>query len=228
MRVELISHTVPTQNLIERGIKTAEDLIVYAARVSAPTNQLKTETGPRLIRYCMKQGHWSILQQADFAVEVETSRAIAAQILRHDFDVQEFSQRYADPAALVNADGSMFEVYEARRQDSKDRQNSLDDLSEADKEWFLGAQEINNMGSQALYEESLRRGIAKECARFLLPLSVRTRMYLKYNVRGWVHYLQARTHSSAQKEHRDIAVPIRDDIFRPLFPVVYEAVWGEQ
>lgn len=228
MRVELISYTVPTPKLMEKGIKTAEDLIVFIARVSAPTNQLKTETGPRLIRYCMKQGHWSIFQQVDFTVKVDTSRAIAAQILRHDFDVQEFSQRYSDPAALANSDGSMFEIYGARGQDSKDRQNSLDDLSRDDKEWFLKAQEKNNGEAQELYEEALRRGIAKECARFLLPLSVRTRMYLKYNVRGWVHYLQARTHTSTQKEHRDIALAIREDVFKPLFPVVYEAIWGDQ
>lgn len=228
MNIELVSYTTPALRLQEKGIKTGEDLIVYTARVSAPTNQLKTETGPKLIRYCMKQGHWSILQQADFAVEVETSRAIAAQILRHDFDVQEFSQRYADPHALAYGDGSMFELYEARRQDVKDRQNSLDDLSEDTKQWFTQAQQIINGQAEALYHEAIEKGIAKECARFVLPLSVRTRMYLKYNVRGWVHYLQARTHPSAQKEHRDIAMAVRENVFKTLYPVVYEAVWGEE
>jgi thymidylate synthase (FAD) len=227
VKVELVSSTVPVPRLQEKGIKTGEDIIVYSARVSAPTNQLKMETGPRLIRYCMKKGHWSVLQQADFAVELETSRAIAAQILRHDFDVQEFSQRYADPEALANSDGSMFEIYEARRQDEKDRQNSLDDLPTNTKEWFVWAQQYMGDMAQLLYSQAIDRGIAKECARFLLPMNVRTRMYLKYNVRGWVHYLQARTHASAQKEHQDIAMAIREDIFKPLYPVVYEAVWGE-
>ena len=225
MNVELVSYTTPAPRLQAEGIVTGEDLIVYTARVSAPTNQLKMETGPKLIRYCMREGHWSILQQADMAVEVVTSRAIAAQILRHDFDVQEFSQRYADPHALQFGDGSMFEVYEARRQDEKDRQNSINDMSLEDRSWFVQAQDTNNANAQALYEEALSRGIAKECARFLLPLSVRTRMYLKYNVRGWVHYLQTRTHKSAQKEHRDVAEAIQP-IFRAVYPTVYEAVWG--
>lgn len=225
MNVEIVSYTTPAPRLQAQGIVTGEDLIVYTARVSAPNNQLRMETGPKLIRYCMREGHWSILQQADLAVEVITSRAIAAQILRHDFDVQEFSQRYADPHALQFGDGSMFEIYEARRQDEKDRQNSLDDMAQHDKDWFQWAQAHNNNRSQELYEEAIKRGIAKECARFLLPLSVRTRMYLKYNVRGWVHYLQSRTHKSAQKEHRDVANTILP-IFETIYPTVYEAVWG--
>lgn len=221
MNVDLVSYTTPALRLQDQGIKTGEDLIVYCARVSAPDNQLKTETGPRLLRYCIRKGHWSVFQQADMGIELETSRAIAAQILRHKFDVQEFSQRYAK-ATLG------FEYYTARRQDEKDRQNSVDDMSESDKAWFLRAQEENNSGAWSFYEEALRRGIAKEQARFLLPLSTTTRMYLKYNVRGWIHYLQSRCAPETQKEHREPALIIRETMFKPLFPQVYQAVWGEQ
>lgn len=219
MNVELVSTTQPAPRLYEKGIQTAEDLMVYVARVSAPTNQLKTETGPRLLRYCLREGHWSVFQQADMCLEVETSRGIAAQILRHQFHVQEFSQRYA------KADLG-YEIYEARRQDQKNRQNSIADMSEEDQDWFRQAQMNVQVYSDGLYEEALERGIAKEQARFLLPLGVKTRMYLKNTVRGWIHYIEARDKKKGtQQEHADIAGACKD-LFGQVFPITYEAVWG--
>ena len=145
-------------------------------------------------------------------VEVTTSRAIAQQILRHrSFNFQEFSQRYAAATA--------FETYDARRQDLKNRQNSIDDLSKSDKEWFKSLQEDLHDMCMGWYDEALERGIAKEQARFLLPLSTQTKMYMKGNVRSWLTYFMVRCHESTQKEHRDIANAIKE-IFCEQFPVI--------
>jgi thymidylate synthase (FAD) len=196
---------------------TAEGLIVYTARVSNPSNQMNMETAPKLISYLIKHKHWSPFEMASMTVEIETSRAIAAQILRHrSFAFQEFSQRYAQ-ASLGT------ELYSARRQDAKNRQNSIDDMSDEDQEWFRRAQEEVAISCDKLYSMALEKGIAKEQARFLLPLGTTTRMYMTGSVRSWIHYLQVRTDPSTQKEHRDIAMGIYD-IFSNQFPSITRAL----
>lgn len=222
MKVTLVSVTSPTfAGPLPDGNpppRTAEELLVYCARVSSPANQGSHATGERLLRYCLKAGHWSVFEQADMTVEVETSRAIAAQILRHrSFTFQEFSQRYADVSVMG------FEEASARRQDTKNRQASHDDLPREVREWFSEAQEKINATALRTYEAALAQGIAKECARFILPLSVRTRLYMKGSVRSWIHYFQARDADGVQVEHRAIAQAART-IFAQQFPTVDAAM----
>lgn len=197
----------------------AEEIILYTARVSNPANQDSTNT--KLLDYCIKHAHWSIFEQADMTVEIQTSRAIAAQILRHrSFVFQEFSQRYAE----VGDDS--FELYPARRQDPKNRQNSVDDMSEEDREWFIKAQQAVIDASKHYYQESLKRGIAKEQARFLLPLNTKTKLYMKGNLRSWITYLDLRCGQGTQLEHIQIAEAIKT-IFVEQFPIIAKAKgWG--
>lgn len=215
MKVSLVSVTEPA--LLELPAATAEDLIVYAARVSSPQNQENIETAPKLLRYLIKNGHWSPFEMVDMTVEIETSRAIAAQILRHrSFSFQEFSQRYAE------ADLGFERTY-PRRQDPKNRQSSIDDMDEYDFLFFETAQKEVEKTARSFYDQALKMGIAKECARFLLPLSTTTRLYMKGSVRSFIHYLQARTHPSTQKEHRDVAEAVKV-IFKQHFPNVAAAL----
>lgn len=213
MQVRLISVTTPCFEVENRPL-TAEGLIAYCARVSSP-HQENLDYG-RLLVYCIEHRHWSIFEMADMTVEIITSRAIAPQILRHrSFQFQEFSQRYAKAQAV--------EKYRPRRQDSKNRQNSLDDLDEKTLAWFEGAQEDIASLSIKKYNEALEKGIAKECARVLLPLGTQTKLYMKGSVRSWIHYLEVRTDTSTQKEHRDIAERIKN-IFCNEFPVTAGAL----
>ena len=192
----------------------AEKLIAYCARVSSNNqDNLKIE---KLLEYCIDHGHWSIFETPYITVEINTSRAISAQILRHrSFTFQEFSQRYAAVAD--------FETYPARRQDSKNRQNSIDDMKLEDKHWFNIAQDRVQTLSSFLYYEALDKGIAKEQARFLLPMSSKTKLYMTGNVRSWIHYLNLRCHVDTQKEHRDIALAIRE-ILKKELPIISKAV----
>jgi len=192
----------------------AEKLVAYCARVSSPKqDNPKIE---KLLEYCIDHGHWSVFETPYITIEINTSRAISAQILRHrSFTFQEFSQRYSAVKG--------FETYKARRQDSKNRQNSIDDLSLRDKIWFLDAQDAVKDVCSALYEDALDRGIAKEQARFLLPLSSKTKLYMTGNVRSWVHYLDLRCRVDTQKEHRDIALAIRE-ILKKELPIISKAV----
>lgn len=202
MKVNLISVT-----------PDAEKTILFCARVSNPANQTSENTG--LLNYCIKHGHWSVFEMADMTVEIETSRAISAQILRHkSFFFQEFSQRYAE------AQG--FETYEARRQDSKNRQNSIDDMPQADKDWFDRAQDSVQALSNHLYKEALDRGVAKEQARFLLPMSTTTKLYMKGSIRSWIHYLDLRCGNGTQLEHQEIANEIKKS-FVQHFPNIAKA-----
>lgn len=213
MNVKLVSATQPPSGSFA---KTAEDLIVYTARVSSPKNQEDLSTGARLLRYCIRNKHWSVFAMADMTIEITTSRAISAQILRHQsFDFQEFSQRYAEVLG--------FETYEARRQDVKNRQNSISDLPVETMEWFQQAQADIQARATLLYQSALLKGIAKECARFLLPMSAETTIYMKGSVRSWIHYMEVRRHKSTQKEHRDVADAVWP-IFKEQFPVVAEAL----
>lgn len=188
----------------------AEKTILYCARVSNPNNQNSENT--KLIDYCIKHGHWSVFEMAHMTVEIETSRAIAAQILRHrSFCFQEFSQRYAQVQT--------YEKYEARSQDLKNRQNSINNMSEEDKEWFSEAQTYIAEMAFDKYEAALAKGIAKEQARFLLPLSTSTKLYMCGNIRSWLHYLDLRCANGTQQEHQDIANNIKN-IFIEQLPII--------
>jgi thymidylate synthase (FAD) len=196
----------------------AEEQIVYTARVSNPSNQSNMDTAPRLIKYLIKHKHWSPFEMSSMCLEIETSRAIAAQILRHrSFVFQEFSQRYSSIEDLG------FELYEPRRQDLKNRQNSINDLSPEDQDWYLNTMIDINEQAKLAYKEALNRGIAKECARFLLPLNTKTRIYVNGSVRSWIHYIQVRTDPSTQLEHREIAEECKR-IFVEQLPNVAEAL----
>lgn len=218
MKVKLIAKTVICDEELANAVGTdPQALLLYCARVSNPNNQ--TSNDPRLFKYCAKHNHWSIFQMADFVFEIETSRGIAAQILRHkSFDFQEFSQRYSEV--------SEFENYEARRQDLKNRQNSIDDLSQETKDWFLNVQDSLQRQAYIAYNHALGLGIAKEQARFLLPLSTKTKLYMKGSVRSWIHYVNVRTDPSTQKEHRDIAIAIKNKLIEQL-PKLAEALQWE-
>ena len=197
----------------------AEKLIGYIARVSNPKNQENPEVAG-LLRYCIKHGHWSIFEQASMTVEIETTRGIAAQILRHrSFTFQEFSQRYADTNLLADE----IPMFDLRHQDTKNRQNSTDDVpynKKKDLEYKIAEHFVEAMD---LYNELLASGIAKECARFVLPLATPTRIYMTGSVRSWIHYIDLRSAHGTQKEHMDIAEACRQ-IFIEQFPIVSTAL----
>ena len=197
----------------------SEKHMAYCARVSNPNNQ-ENENYAGLLRYCIKHQHWSIFEQAFMTLEINTTRGLAAQILRHrSFTFQEFSQRYADTNLL----NSNIELPELRRQDTKNRQNSIDDVPEEQTKMLLGR--IQNYFNEGLdlYNELLREGIAKECARFVLPLATPTRIYMSGSVRSWIHYIDLRSGHGTQKEHMDIANACKT-IFTEQFPTVSEAL----
>ena len=199
----------------------AEKHIAYVARVSNPKNQ-DNENFAGLLKYCIKHGHWSIFEQAFMTLEIETTRGIAAQILRHrSFTYQEFSQRYADSNLLGE-----IELPELRRQDTKNRQNSIDDLDPEVVEKLN--KQMNTLFSSALslYNQMLEKGIAKECARFVLPLATPTRIYMSGSARSWIHYINLRSGHGTQKEHMDIANECKS-IFVEQFPSVAEAMEWE-
>lgn len=214
-QVKLVSMTKGVDGM------SSEELIAYTARVSNPTNQMNHETAPKLLNFLIKKKHWSPFEMASMTVEIKTSRAIAAQILRHrSFSFQEFSQRYAKAAQTV--------IYPARRQDAKNRQNSIDNMSEEDQRWFKQAQLKIGFESMELYQQAIDRGIAKEQARFLLPLSTETTIYMSGTIRSWIHYIDIRASAETQKEHRDIALGVQQ-IMKDHFPNTSEAMgWIQQ
>ena len=192
----------------------AEKTMAYIARVSSP-NQDNPEYS-KLLKYCLDKKHWSVFESAYMTVEINTSRAISAQILRHrSFTFSEFSQRYAEAQDFV--------IFEARRQDKKNRQNSTNDLDPEIQKWFYDAQSAVIDNCERLYSEAIEKGIAKECARMLLPQSTATKIYMTGSVRSWIHYIQLRTDKSTQLEHRAVAEEIKK-IFIEQFPVVSKAL----
>jgi len=196
----------------------AEQHMAYVARVSNPKNQ-DNEKFAGLLKYCIQHGHWSVFEQAFMTVEINTTRGIAAQILRHrSFTYQEFSQRYADSNLLGD-----IELPELRRQDDKNRQNSIDDLDPEMVEKFN--RQMNTLFSSAfgLYNQMLKAGVAKECARFVLPLATPTRIYMTGSCRSWIHYINLRSAHGTQKEHMDIANGCKK-LFTEQFPAVSEAL----
>ena len=196
----------------------AEKQMAYCARVSNPNNQ-DNDNYAGLLRYCIKHHHWSIFEQAYMTLEIETTRAIAAQILRHrSFTFQEFSQRYAQSNEL-----GKIKLPDLRRQDTKNRQNSIDDVDPFVKQ-KLEAQMITLFSSaQSLYNQMIQEGIAKECARMVLPLCTPTRIYMSGSVRSWIHYIELRSANGTQKEHMDIANECKS-IFIKTFPTIAQAM----
>ena len=197
----------------------AEKHMAYCARVSNPNNQ-NNEKFSGLLRYCVKHQHWSIFEQATMTLEINTTRGLAAQILRHrSFTYQEFSQRYADTNLLAET----IEVPDLRLQDTKNRQNSIDGVGAEQKAFLQGRIHQYFIEGMDLYNELLREGIAKECARFVLPLAAPTRIFMTGSVRSWVHYIDLRSGHGTQKEHMDIANECKE-VFWSVFPDVAGAL----
>ena len=197
----------------------AEKTIGYVARVSNPNNQENPKVAG-LLKYCIQHQHWSIFEQAFMTVEIETTRGLAAQILRHrSFTFQEFSQRYADTNLLADE----IPMFDLRSQDLKNRQNSNDDVPQNKKQDLQEKIAEHFVQSMDLYNELLANGIAKECARFVLPLATPTRLYMSGSIRSWIHYIDLRSAHGTQKEHMDIAEGCRD-IFKDQFPIIAEAL----
>ena len=197
----------------------AEETMGYVARVSNPKNQDNPKVAG-LLSYCIKHGHWSVFEQAHMTVEIETTRGLAAQILRHrSFTYQEFSQRYADSSMLAK----VIPIPELRRQDDKNRQNSIDDLDPFVVQDFELKMQRHFVDGMKLYKDMLDAGVAKECARFVLPLATPTKLYMTGSVRSWIHYINLRSAHGTQKEHMQIAENCRA-IFNEQFPIVAEAL----
>ena len=197
----------------------AEKNIAYCARVSNPNNQ-ENEKIAGLLKYCINHQHWSIFEMAFMTLEINTTRGLAAQILRHrSFTYQEFSQRYADSSLLMDK----IPMFDLRRQDTKNRQNSIDDIDEFTKQEFEIQIQRYFAEGMDLYQAMLDKGIAKECARFVLPLATPTKLYMSGSVRSWIHYIQLRSANGTQKEHMDIANECKC-IFAGQFPVIAEAL----
>ena len=197
----------------------AEKMMAYVARVSNPSNQ-DNEKYSGLLKYCIKHNHWSVFEQSYMTLEIETTRAIASQILRHrSFTYQEFSQRYADSSLL----GEKIKLPELRRQDTKNRQNSIDDLDPFTVQNLELQMQTLFDSSMALYQQMLERGVAKECARNVLPLCVGTKIYMTGSCRSWIHYITLRSANGTQKEHMDVALACKE-VFTEQFPAVSEAL----
>ena len=196
----------------------AEKTMAHIARVSNPNNQ-DNEKFAGLLKYCIKHNHWSVFEQSSMTLEIETTRAIAAQILRHrSFTFQEFSQRYADSTQL-----GTIPVPKLRKQDLKNRQNSTDDLDEFVKQKLELQMKTLFDSATALYQQMLEEGVAKECARMVLPLCTPTRIYMTGSCRSWIHYIELRSANGTQKEHMDIAQACKT-VFIEQFPIVSEAL----
>ena len=198
----------------------AEKTMGYVARVSNPANQENPKISG-LLSYCIKHGHWSVFEQAHLTLEINTTRAIAAQILRHrSFTYQEFSQRYADSSALMEGE---IPIPDLRRQDTTNRQKSIDDLDPFIRQKYEIWMQHNFSETMKVYKEMLKDGVAKECARMILPLACPTRIYMTGSVRSWRHYIDLRTGHGTQKEHMEIAEDCKK-VFCEQFPVVSEAM----
>ena len=203
MKVKLISYSTPTKEFIDDGIDNAQELVAFCARVSNPSNQLNTETSEKLIKYLIKNAHWSPLEMVSACLEIETTRDIARQILRHrSFSFQEFSQRYANPVKDLE-----FVTREARLQDLKNRQNSIETDNKEITNMWIKKQENLIENAKETYNWAIENGIAKEQARAVLPEgNTVSRMYMNGTLRSWIHYIELRSGNGTQKEHMDIAI----------------------
>ena len=215
MKVKLISYSKPTEEVSDEGISDAQELVAFCARVSNPSNQLNTETSEKLISYLIKNAHWSPLERVSACLEIETTRDIARQMLRHrSFSFQEFSQRYANPVEDLE-----FVTREARMQDPKNRQNSIDtDNSEIVNEWTSKQNEVIDAATNA-YNWAIDSGIAKEQARSVLPEgNTVSRLYMNGTLRSWIHYIELRAGNGTQKEHMEIAKACAE-VIHIIFPM---------
>jgi len=216
MKVRLVSYSTPTKEFLEDGISNVQELVAFCARVSNPSNQNNKETSEKLIKYLISNKHWSPLEMVTACIEIETTRDIARQILRHrSFSFQEFSQRYADPTKDLS-----FVTRDARLQDEKNRQNSIEtDNTELKKDWERKQSELIDL-SLRTYKWAIENGIAKEQARAVLPEgNTVSRMYMNGTLRSWVHYIELRSANGTQKEHMDIALAIAN-IISEIFPMM--------
>lgn len=221
--VKVVSYTQPSEYLASNGIKDIKDIICFCARVSNPGNQFNTETSEKLLKYLLRNRHISPFEMANICLEIQTTRDIARQVLRHkSMTFQEFSQRYNDPTKELN-----FFIREARLQDMKNRQNSVvTDDATLQKTWEEKQQEVINK-SKEVYEWAISNGIAKEQARAVLPEgNTISRMYVNGNVRSWIHYLEARLDPTTQKEHRELAQMVLQEIAK-IFPLIFNVVKSE-
>lgn len=225
MFVKLLSYSQPTKEFENLGIDDAQELIAYCARVSNPSNQLNTETSEKLIKYLVKHQHWSPLEMVSACIEITTTRDIARQILRHrSFSFQEFSQRYADPTKDLN-----FVLRDARLQDTKNRQNSIElDLSNDDDrrlawQWEMMQKNVIEKCQEA-YEWAVKAGIAKEQARAVLPEGlIESRIYMNGTLRSWVHFIELRSANGTQKEHQEVAIACAK-VIAEIFPLAKDLV----
>jgi len=221
--VKLVSQTLPSDELLEQGIEDIQELIAFCARVSNPSNQLNTETTDKLIGYLIKHKHWSPLEMATVCLEINTPRDIARQILRHrSFSFQEFSQRYADPTKDLS-----FSIREPRLQDTKNRQasNTTDDIALV-YEWSQRQANVIALVNEN-YKWAIQNGIAKECARVILPEgNTMSKMYMIGSLRSWIHYIEIRSGVETQKEHREIALLAAQEIAK-VFPMIQQFIKKE-
>ena len=224
MKVRLISKSTSPETSEFKGMNNAQDIVAYCARVSNPSNQINTETSERLIRYLVKHQHWSPLEMVNACLEIETTRDIAHQIVRHrSFAFQEFSQRYANP----EEQGDMFEYSEARLQDTKNRQNSIETSDVGLQSWWDAQQKFVAEISKKIYDEALEKGIAKEQARKVLPEGLtKTKLYMNGSLRSWIHYIELRSANGTQKEHMEIAHACAK-VIAGIFPLMSELQQGE-
>ena len=215
MKVKLVSYSTPTEEFLNEGIDNAQELVAFCARVSNPSNQLNTETSEKLIKYLIKNAHWSPLEMVSACLEIETTRDIARQILRHrSFSFQEFSQRYANPVKDLE-----FVTREARLQDLKNRQNSIENDDEEISNMWIEKQEHLINEARETYNWAIKNGIAKEQARAVLPEgNTVSRMYMNGTLRSWIHYIELRSGNGTQKEHMEIAVACAEVITK-IFPM---------
>jgi thymidylate synthase (FAD) len=225
MNVRLLSHSQPTKDFQNLGIADAQELIAYCARVSNPSNQLNTDTSEKLIKYLVRHQHWSPLEMVSVCLEITTTRDIARQILRHrSFSFQEFSQRYADPTKDLN-----FVHRDARLQDTKNRQNSIELDLNNDSDRFIAAGWENIQQSvidkcKEAYEWAIANGIAKEQARAVLPEGlIESRLYMNGTLRSWIHFIELRSANGTQKEHQEVALACAN-VISQIFPMAAELV----
>ncbi len=215
MKVKLISYSTPTKDIFSEGIEDAQELVAFCARVSNPTNQLNTETSEKLIKFLINNAHWSPLEMVSACLEIETTRDIARQILRHrSFSFQEFSQRYANPVKDLE-----FVTREARLQDPKNRQNSIETTdTEIINKWNEKQKEVIDLAVNS-YNWAIESGIAKEQARSVLPEgNTVSRLYMNGTLRSWIHYIQLRAGNGTQKEHMEIAIACAE-VINTIFPM---------
>tara|TARA_Y200000002_G_scaffold69814_1_gene54418 strand:+ start:1496 stop:2158 length:663 start_codon:yes stop_codon:yes gene_type:complete len=215
MKVKLISYSKPTEDIANDGIDNAQELVAFCARVSNPSNQLNTETSEKLIKYLIKNAHWSPLEMVSACLEIETTRDIARQMLRHrSFSFQEFSQRYANPVKDLE-----FTIRDARLQDPKNRQNSIENEDELiSKAWKEKQEKLINEATNT-YNWAIENGIAKEQARAVLPEgNTVSRLYMNGTLRSWIHYIELRSANGTQREHMEIAIACAE-VINKIFPM---------